>query len=653
VKKLALLGFLVVVFLFGFQQESATQTQPQNAVLAMDSPPGNIRPIAFAADRADEKAKPVEEAELRAASARAIKLIQHAQGTWYKKETCTSCHHQLLPEIPLKLARERGVPFDETVAQETTTAALAFLKDLDAAVQGYDFIDIYFNGWELVAAHAAGVAPNLTTAAYAQLIASCQSADGSWTTIDVRPPQSYSPFSATAICAQAVRLYLPEPLKNERATCIRRAKEWLLKAQPRTTEDRALQLLGLHWTGADVDVCKKTARQLLKEQREDGGWSQLTGMASDAYSTGEVLVALREGAGLATNDLAYQRGLRFLLKTQEADGSWHVKSRLHPPAPVSPPYFDTEFPYQHNQFISMTGNSWAASAMLQAIPAPTGAAVKPRALPNLAPAEQAEWMEAALNGSAADLKKLLDRGMKPDSKTAAGTTALMLAARDPEKVKLLVERGADVNARAATGITPLMVAAQYNGNVEVVRLLLKKGAKANADKGVEVRYNASALFYAMMAGDAQMVRTLVDAGADINDRMKLIGRFTNSLMIYAVSAGSTAIVEYLISKGANPNEMDDDKISVLAWATISNRVDTVQALLARGAQANTVDKYGMTPLLYAASIDFGDTGMIEKLIAAGADLKAKNKQGLTAIDLAKSYNHATMASLLTSKAAAR
>ncbi|MEN3332906.1 MAG: hypothetical protein V7641_2271 [Blastocatellia bacterium] len=652
-KKLALLGFSVIVVVFGFQQKSETQTQSPNSILASDSPSGKIRPIAFAADRTDEKAKPVEEAELRAASARAIKLIQHAQGGWYKKETCTSCHHQLLPEIPLKLARERGVPVDEAVAREATATAFAFIKDLDAAVQGYDFIDIYFNSWELVAAHAVGVAPNLTTAAYAQLIASRQSPDGSWTTIDVRPPQSYSPFSATAICAQAMRLYLPEPLKNERATRIRRAREWLLKAQPRTTEDRAMHLLGLHWTGAEVEVCKKAAQQLLTEQREDGGWSQLTGMASDAYSTGEVLVALREAAGLATNNLAYQRGLRFLLKTQEADGSWHVKSRLHPPAPVSPPYFDTEFPYQHDQFVSIMGSSWAASAMLQAIPAPTGATAQPRALANLAPAEQVEWMEAALNGSAADLKKLLDQGMKPNSKTAAGTTALMLAARDLEKVKLLIERGADVNARAATGITPLIVAAQYKGNVEVVRLLLKKGARPNAVQGVEVRYNASALFYAMMAGDVQMVRTLVDAGASINDRMKLLGRFANSLMLYAASAGDTAIVEYLISKGANPNEMDDDKLSLLAWATISNRPGTVQALLARGAQVNTVDNYGMTPLLYAASIDFGDTEMLEKLIAAGADLKARNKQGLTAVDLARSYNHATMASLLTSKAAAR
>src|SRR5438105_15842086 len=100
----------------------------------------------------EEKATPIAEAELRAASAKAIRLVQHSQVAWSKKETCTSCHHQLLPEIPLKLARERGVPVAETVARETTATAFAFLKDLDAVVQGYDYIDVFFDGWLLVAA---------------------------------------------------------------------------------------------------------------------------------------------------------------------------------------------------------------------------------------------------------------------------------------------------------------------------------------------------------------------------------------------------------------------------------------------------------------------------------------------------------------------
>lgn len=113
------------------------------------------------------------------------------------------------------------------------------------------------------------------------------------------------------------------------------------------------------------------------------------------------------------------------------------------------------------------------------------------------------------------------------------------------------------------------------------------------------------------------------------------------------------MLEFLISKGGDPNEVDDDKISNLAWASISNRVSIVQSLLAHGAQVNTVDRFGMTPLLYAASINHGDTAVMEKLIAAGADPTAKNKEGLTAFDLAKTYHHDAMVKLLAAKTAMR
>jgi ankyrin repeat protein len=135
--------------------------------------------------------------------------------------------------------------------------------------------------------------------------------------------------------------------------------------------------------------------------------------------------------------------------------------------------------------------------------------------------------------------------------------------------------------------------------------------------------------------------------------MKVLGVFMISPLGYAINGGDSGMVEYLISKGANPNGVDDDGISLLGWATINNHLGTAQTLLARGAQVNHVDKFGMTPLLYAASIDFGDTAILEKLTAAGADLKAKNKQGLTALDLAKNYNHTRMARLLAGKAPRR
>lgn len=615
--------------------------------------------FAFSRDAKMQTKALIAEAELRTAAAKAIQRIQHTQTVWYKKQTCTSCHHQLLPEMTLKFARERGVPVNETVAQEMTKAAFAPLNDLDTIVQGYDFIDVFFDSSLLLSASRVGLKSTLATAAYAQFIAARQQPDGSWPTIDARPPQAHSRFAATAVCAEALRQYLPAQFKAEQESRLRKARAWLLKSPPQTTEDRAYQLLGLHWTGAEMPARQRAARQLLAEQRADGGWSQLPALSSDSYATGEVLFALHQGAGLKTSDPAYQRGLRFLLNSQQPDGTWRVASRLHPPAPVSPPYVDTEFPAGHDQFISLMGTSWAVNALLQALPV----TAKPAAPLDLATMEQAnqpaaqpaaqpaEWIGVVLNGTAAELQRLLDAKLSPNAKTAAGTTALMLAARDTEKVKLLLARGAQVNARAATGITALMVAARYKGNTDVVRLLLQHGAKPNVD--VEVRNNGSAFFYAVMAGDTQMAQVLMAAGASPNQKMKLLGQFENTPLLVALGNGDVAMTEFLLSKGANPNEADADNISPLQWATLANHADVMQVLLKGGAKVNHVDNFGMTPLLYAASIDFGDTAVLETLLTAGADLKAQNKQGQTALELAKSYRHINAVSLMSGKIAAR
>ena len=65
------------------------------------------------------------------------------------------------------------------------------------------------------------------------------------------------------------------------------------------------------------------------------------------------------------------------------------------------------------------------------------------------PAGVEPWVETMLFGSVADVRKLLDGGLSPNAATkSGGTTALMMAAPDVEKMRLLLDRGADVNARA-------------------------------------------------------------------------------------------------------------------------------------------------------------------------------------------------------------
>ena len=98
---------------------------------------------------------------------------------------------------------------------------------------------------------------------------------------------------------------------------------------------------------------------LIAEQRPDGGWAQLRSLASDAYATGQTLVALKTAAGLSPTDPAYERGVRFLLRTQLNDGSWHIRTRALP----LPPYFDSGFPHGPDQFISAAATNWAAMGL--------------------------------------------------------------------------------------------------------------------------------------------------------------------------------------------------------------------------------------------------------------------------------------------------
>jgi len=114
----------------------------------------------------------------------------------------------------------------------------------------------------------------------------------------------------------------------------------------------------------DKAATQNAMRELLAAQRADGGWADLASMKeSSAFATGESLVALHE-AGLPVSAPAYQRGVRFLLDTQQEDGSWYVKTR----ALALQPEFDAGFSHGTDQFISSAGTSWATMALTLALP---------------------------------------------------------------------------------------------------------------------------------------------------------------------------------------------------------------------------------------------------------------------------------------------
>jgi hypothetical protein len=126
-----------------------------------------------------------------------------------------------------------------------------------------------------------------------------------------------------------------------------------------------MQIAGLHWAGANPVTLSLLAKRLLATQRADGGWAQNPNLDSDAYATGETLWMLHETGLAAVESPAYQKGVAFLLKTEWPDGTWYVRSR----APKIQPYFESGFPYHHDQWISAAATSWAVLGLAPALKA--------------------------------------------------------------------------------------------------------------------------------------------------------------------------------------------------------------------------------------------------------------------------------------------
>ena len=600
-----------------------------------------IAALSFAQPRAS-----ITEAQVRSAATKSVRLLQSSAQPWYRQRDCFSCHQQALPTMVYRIAQERGVPLDSSLTQHFIEKAFAPLTSLDRAIQATHVIDHSMDtGGFLVAAGHAGVPASLTTSVYARLIANRQTASGKWTTIDERPPQAHSEFTATAISLRALQLYMPPQLATETRERIATARGWLLSAAPKNTEDRTYRLFGLQWAGADSSERNRAADQLLAEQRADGGWAQLPERDSDAYATGEVLVALHQAAGIPVTHPAYQRGLRFLLGTQYPDGSWLVRTRMHEQSLVSPPHFEMGLPHGENQVVSCMGTSWAATALMQSLPLASGDVHTLPGASTMVSAENAPWMQTALFGAAADLRTLLDGGLDPNSSTSAGTTMLMMAAPDLSKVKLLAERGANINAKSKTRFTALMVASNYRGTTEVVRYLLEKGAEANPPIPRPL-FNASPILFAVWSGDTEKVRLLQARGADPNAAMMLLGMFPVTPFLWAVVQNDVPMVRYFVERGANVNELDVNGISYLTEAVVANHVEMARVLLDLGAKTDQIDKLGMTALMHAAMVDFGDTAMVETLLQRGADWRLRSKEGATAIQQAAKFDHRSIRKVL-------
>ena len=297
----------------------------------------------------------------REAVTRALPILQRTGVTFRQKSGCVSCHNNTLTARVTAEARRAGIPFDDSVAKSEVTAIARFLETWrERALQGIGIPgDADTVSYILLGLADERHPPDPATDAMAHFLKNRQLADGSWRTVAHRPPIESSDITVTALSLRSIQVYAPRPLRARYDDAVRAAGQWLAAQTSHSTEDRASQLLGLKWAAQGADRLKQLAGALAAEQRPDGGWSQLPTLDSDAYATGQALVALHDGGGMKTSNPVYQRGVAFLMRTQHADGTWAVSSR----ALAIQPLFDIGFPHGDNSWVSAAGTNWAVTAL--------------------------------------------------------------------------------------------------------------------------------------------------------------------------------------------------------------------------------------------------------------------------------------------------
>jgi ankyrin repeat protein len=239
------------------------------------------------------------------------------------------------------------------------------------------------------------------------------------------------------------------------------------------------------------------------------------------------------------------------------------------------------------------------------------------------------WIRTALFGSARELTSLLDSGLNPNNKTEKGTTLLMMAAPDAEKVRLLLARGADVKAKTGAGVDALAIATAYRGTAGSVQALLDAGAPAS------VRARHSPMVLASMTGDLENVKLLLAHGADPSPGLS-----------QAVTYGYPDVTRALIAAGASAAVSESSGINLLHWAAMTNHPEVIPVLVEAGASVDATDEFNYTPLMYASTIDFGDAEVVKALLKAVADPKIRNDQGRTALEQARFYKHSLIEAAL-------
>ncbi len=273
------------------------------------------------------------------------------------------------------------------------------------------------------------------------------------------------------------------------------------------------------------------------------------------------------------------------------------------------------------------------------------------------------------------LKEEIAQGADLAARDESGRTALHVAVEHGRRraVEVLLEAGADVElpedaAPAYRALHRACLPRATNGEVDpdLVVLLLEGGARAD----VADDHGTTPLHLCVSWCDAELVERMIGHGAQASARDRagatpllvsvrrgavptpLAGLIESEAQAPLVASGrrhnpalarleDVAVLEVLLAEGADPNSPDKHGVTPLHGAAAAGTVWAVRALLEAGAAPDSGDEWDATPLHRCAT-----PKVARLLLDAGAPIGAIDREGATPLHRAVGHGHSETADLL-------
>ena len=183
---------------------------------------------------------------------------------------------------------------------------------------------------------------------------------------------------------------------------------------------------------------------------------------------------------------------------------------------------------------------------------------------------------------------------------------------DMAAVRRLLANGVPIEQRDARQRTAVLAAAQGR-HADTARYLIGRGADVNAQDS----QRDSAFLVACRDGDAELVRAALAAGADLAST----NRYGSTALMGPAYRGHVEVVRLLLATPIAMEHVNDFGWTALLEAIVLGtdgpaHAEIVRMLIGRGADVNARDREGVSALQHARRR--GQAQVVQMLVAAGA-----------------------------------